>query len=668
MFPANEMFLDWLRGDLDKWQMGDFLPIPRLVNYANMARTGNIGGPSILRLGEEYDYGRIGRELVSIAYEQGISPELAQYAMDIGWQILQQTGPLPEQPEKAQKLFEQGVKRMGLNRGVALLGSWLIGMGIYPYPEGEKELRQAADTRRKLGYDETKNIGGSKEAVQAFDESMGGYMPLWFNYPNMYPQTGESTYTGETRPGILAARSELKAAQDKIYEQYQKNIEDWLTKHPNADWKVFSAFKNEQQAIRDEALKQVEAQYPSAALGKKTDWSTVDIYKTMSPDELNQAAVDNAIRQAQDELKDARPGDGATGKQWDAYNAMVAKRAQEILAAEGSELVMGHELGGSQVEDAARRLGVDLSTVQRPPLPSEADMTQELERYLNRYTPQAEQEFWDRWEQVWARENAEWEARKAGVVSVFGGEAGALYEQYLALSRGEARQKFKAQNPILRAVSLYTWNPDEYQQIVNLFGEGAIEEWAHLPAWENTDAAGKARSAYYDQYPRAFLVNAWLYGRPASRDETEVDEDSTFSYDFGADFEEAERLFGEDIWNVVAGYKRAWDKKTKAAYYDAHPNLSPFFDWWYGEMDQETSTARSSAYAPRSYSYYGGYGGGGSSWEKPKYVDRGTPRQVYMFGARERQLPMPYTRREAWRAPSVGSQWRSFREAVGPRS
>ena len=252
-------------------------------------------------------------------------------------------------------------------------------MGIYPYPEGEKELRQAADTRRKLGYDETKNIGGSKEAVQAFDESMGGYMPLWFNYPNMYPQTGESTYTGETRPGILAARSELKAAQDKIYEQYQKNIEDWLTKHPNADWKVFSAFKNEQQAIRDEALKQVEAQYPSAALGKKTDWSTVDIYKTMSPDELNQAAVDNAIRQAQDELKDARPGDGATGKQWDAYNAMVAKRAQEILAAEGSELVMGHELGGSQVEDAARRLAWICPQCSAR-LAGEVDMTQELER------------------------------------------------------------------------------------------------------------------------------------------------------------------------------------------------------------------------------------------------------------------------------------------------
>ena len=672
-FPLNQMLLDWLRGGTEQRNLGDFLPIPRMVGYANMARTGQIGGPSILRLGDEYDYGRAGRELTVIAREQGISPQLAQWAMDIGWQILQTTGPLPEQPEKAQKLWEQGVRRMGINRGVALLGSWLLGVGIYPYPEGEKELRKAQKTRRGLGYSAESNIGGSKAAVEAFDEEMGGYMEPWFNYPNMYPQTGERTYTGETRPGILAARNELEAAKDKIYAQYTQNIEDWLAANPGANWKVFQAYKKEQQALRDEALQAAEAAWPSAKLGKKTDWSTVDVYKTMSPDELNEAAIENAIRMAQEQLASLKPGEGAKSAQWDSYNAAVAQLAHDLLMKLGSELVMGHELGGSQIEDAARRLGVDVSTVQRPPKPDEVNMADALDDYLNRYTPLAEQQFWDKWESVWekgsegrARENAIWAERKAQVRAQFGDDVGTLYEQYLSLAKGDARKKFKAENPILRAVSLFTWHPEQYGEIEELFGEGAIEEWAYMPAWNGTEKANKARSAYYDEHPRAFLVNAWLYGRP-SKDESEVDDDGAFEYNFGADFEEAKTLFGVDIWNVVSGYKRAWDKKTKAAYYEAHPELSDFFDWWYGGMDQGTSTAYTSSYAR----YYGGYGGGGggySSWEKPSYIDRGTPRQAYMFGAQEMKLPMPYTRREPWRAPTTSSQWRSFREAVGPRS
>lgn len=206
---------------------------------------------------------------------------------------------------------------------------------------------------------------------------------------------------------------------------------------------------------------------------------------------------------------------------------------------------------------------------------------------------------------------AQWETRKQNVYSTFGQETGSLYEQYLGLPANSAERKaFKLEHPELRAVQLYTWQPEAYAQAEQLFGADGIMAWAKTPAYQDTPEAKAARSAYIDANPKAFTVGAWLYGRPGQDDEDTAD-DEQFRYNLGADYATAKEMFGANIWAVVEGYKRGWDKQTKSAYYNSNPNLSPFFDWWYGNMPK-TSTA--STYTRSGSSYGGGYGGGGGGW------------------------------------------------------
>lgn len=249
----------------------------------------------------------------------------------------------------------------------------------------------------------------------------------------------------------------------------------------------------------------------------------------------------------------------------------------------------------------------------------------------------------------WARQNEkfatyeqqsqQWAARKAGVYNTFGQEVGGYYEQYLSLPKGEARKRYKEEHPELRAVSLYTWNPNEYQYLSDTYGQDAIMAWANTPAWADTDEAKARRSAYYDANPVAWEINAWLYGRPGGTDESDITDDETFSYNFGADYSTAKEKFGADIWTVVGNYKRGWDKATKSAYYDQYPQLSEFFDWWYGNLPKSANAYNSYGYSGYGRSY-GGYGGGWSGgWSysssnedaeynmdvriNPRYMDQG---------------------------------------------
>lgn len=252
----------------------------------------------------------------------------------------------------------------------------------------------------------------------------------------------------------------------------------------------------------------------------------------------------------------------------------------------------------------------------------------------------------------------EFRARVRSVYGIFGDEVGSLYEQYLALPKGEARRRFKAQHRILRAVSLYTWHPDQYATIEDMFGKGAVEEWANIPAWSDTDAARKARSAYYDAHPNSFLVNAYLYGRPGRIDESAEDDEDTF-YDFGQDYAEAQRLFGENIWSVVAGYKRGWDKETKSAYYDQHPQLSDFWSWWYANLPSNQQ---------KQYSNYYRFGDRGGRWfgswtpETPG-EDRGRPYGVSIGALTQAE---PFNLPE-WRPAAVSADdWRKWAGILGP--
>src|SRR5690606_18962231 len=116
--------------------------------------------------------------------------------------------------------------------------------------------------------------------------------------------------------------------------------------------------------------------------------------------------------------------------------------------------------------------------------------------------------------------------------------------------------------------------------IEQTWGEGAALVYARIPASEYAGGRPGERDAYYMSNPQAFLIKAWLEGRPEVT-EQEPDPDGSI-YDNGADYEEAMRLFGADIWDVVAEAMRlpAYDPDNKETgriwgqFHDANPQYS----------------------------------------------------------------------------------------------
>ncbi|MBK8467756.1 MAG: hypothetical protein IPL32_18240 [Chloracidobacterium sp.] len=214
--------------------------------------------------------------------------------------------------------------------------------------------------------------------------------------------------------------------------------------------------------------------------------------------------------------------------------------------------------------------------------------------------------------------NPEFAAATAAVGAEFDADGLATWNAYYDLPKDSAaREEYKRAHPELRVMTMAGYNPDEYKQAKELFGDDAWMEWANIPPYDESDDAKAARAAYLDAHPQAKLLSAWVNGRPGNFDESATGDD--FAYNFGADFAEAESMFGEDIWSVWAGYSSKWDKATKRAYHERFPNLGPMMDWWYGNEAGQGRAA--GAGAARSYgggggrSYGGGGGGGGySGW------------------------------------------------------
>jgi len=91
-------------------------------------------------------------------------------------------------------------------------------------------------------------------------------------------------------------------------------------------------------------------------------------------------------------------------------------------------------------------------------------------------------------------------------------------------------------------------------------------------------------------------------------------------------------------WEEYKGFGD--DTTKKRAYLLANPEFAAYYKARYLEEGEqgwwEVPAGGTQAYSSWRGGYYGGGGGGGySSYEKPKYIDRGTPAQAYMY----RQYP-----------------------------
>ena len=647
--------------------LNDLMPIPPSSIY-QMA-TGNMPQQGAPIMGvptgfgpNEFDPDRARRAIASIGVEEELGDVLTGYANQV---VLNQyngvpisTDIPPEMLQAAIDLANRGVRRAAEDRLAGRGSAWATGANVQPYPQSEQEMRQAQNAYFAAGYDPTLNPDGSKALQNAvLDETE---LPTWW------------TKNDET-PGVDAQLSDLYDEQRRLREE---KIEAEQAAVNALD--LGSASKEEIYNARTEAGAPYQAQIDAndqrieQLQGQQTpDTMPNNPNQGMSPAEISTRYVTDVLYDAgRLPGRPEWPGDNASSQAKREY--YEAQRRYE--AAQQAYVV--NALAG--------------------PVMSTSDQVREM-RGPAQYTEEEAVEVWKNWrnrnktdgeiqrvaalDAITEANRVQWENRKADVYTTFGDDVGTLYEQYLNLPEGDARAQFKAQNPELRAVGLYTWNPEQYAYLAQTYSPEAIMVWARTPAWEDSEEGRARRSAYYDLHPEAFEINAWLYGRPGSAGEQDITDDDTFSYNFGTDYDQAKQLFGDNIWSVVGGYKRGWDKQTKSAYFDANPQLSGFFDWWYAKLPSSSTASRNefrtSGYGQRYGTYGGGWSGGGwsgssSSWggrDDPAYVrpEQFDQRLMPQLGQLRRWEPtrnntnwinegraLEYRRRGKWEPPAFG--------------
>jgi hypothetical protein len=191
-------------------------------------------------------------------------------------------------------------------------------------------------------------------------------------------------------------------------------------------------------------------------------------------------------------------------------------------------------------------------------------------------------------ERVWAEQDAlrqeataaNWNARKEAVAERMGPEGVALWSQYNAAAKGAERDALKQQNPAVREAIMAGFNPAEYDQVIVLFGPEAWSTYYNTERPAYPEGAGEAElQQYYDalrQWNNANATDAemrfWINGRPTTGDD--------WAYDFGDDWEEAKRIFGEEIFDIERASNSAADWKAwRNANPDAHMRLTGYKEW-----------------------------------------------------------------------------------------
>lgn len=625
----------------------NYFPIAGMFADAALATTGTVF-PAWMG-GDPYDPYRIKTAASFMAQEGAISAEIAKYVIQLSLN-LQRPGTdawanIPDdQAAAVSAAYMAAAQRAGRDKlGMGGGAGYFLGANVYNMPDAERELRSAQDLWRYVGYGEQNPSGSAtqRQAVMAQTPALGAYM-------------ARTTQPGSPyQPGQQAQAGALYDQLDPLYAQ-QAAVEDKLITESGGGVSGETLY-NATAQIRKEA-DALRAKYPDipAPTGKPISGS--------NPAEM----ATWMIRQAVPKGGPTYPGEGASKAEMAAYYDARSAWEKEQLATFTRNLttIMA---GSDPMQDE-----INFELFQ---LTAGKDAATLLREYGAGYYDTPTKRAYDTRNDVKNRaESAKFDAAEALILQEFGPAGLDVYKTY-AITEDADREAYKAAHPELRALNFAAYNPNEYAQAVALFGKDAIMQWAKLPPTDGSEEAAKVRSAYYDANPGAYLMNAWMNGRPTPYGETRGPWASLppqwgmeYRSNYGKDFAEAAQKFGADIWQIVAGYKRGWSSKEKGAYFDKYPQLGDFFDWWnellpddgkgankgwrsykrYYKNYRKRYYSRRRSYGGYSRRSYGGYGGGGGWNDEPKPA----------------YIPDVYGRdfdRNLWRTDSVLRRWEPAR-------
>jgi hypothetical protein len=344
----------------DSMQLGDYIWLVRMANHGRQALTGQVGGGDFWSGGDQFDYGRVGRE-IALEVWNGDAPErIGRWALDVATQVENGVGPLPEQPAggDVEKLYYEAARRAGFNQFISSIASNLIGLRVTKISEAELAMRGGAANSMALGYDP--NRFGSDAARTEYEEQindqgvpMGASNPVYWGANSLYEQGG-------ARPGEMAAREDLNDLIDPIKTAAQEAVDRAIAADPYMTSKEIRAVRAEYEQQIDELKKR----FPSVERFEPTPEQLTSMYSHHNPDELNDSARESAVYQARRELEAMKPADtekpgdppeykkgsGAAAykdwqakktaydamwdrynAKWDSYDTAVEARVEEII-------------------------------------------------------------------------------------------------------------------------------------------------------------------------------------------------------------------------------------------------------------------------------------------------------------------------------------------------
>jgi hypothetical protein len=255
-----------------------------------------------------------------------------------------------------------------------------------------------------------------------------------------------------------------------------------------------------------------------------------------------------------------------------------------------------------------------------------------------------------------------WAERGSWVTAAFGADGYKVWDAYYDLPKDSAaRQAYKDAHPELKAYNLAAYQPDGYKFLSDTYGQDGVLAWAKTPKYTADPAQQAIRTAYLDANPKAWMVNAWVNGRPEP-----IDPDSKPEYNYGKDYSEAKRVFGDDIWEKVLQYRTAGKDERKGLYKSL--GIGEWSDWWYGLLPELERKAILPAYAFRGgggRAFGGGSGGGysggsGYGGNRP-YIPQVDPR--YM----DPDLQVEARDIQPWRKQQYDNDWMYAGQQLTPK-
>lgn len=592
--PVKEGEKPRLQQFMESQQVGDYFPLARTAAYGLQA-AGVTGAPGpaeingnkvpFLNLGTELDpyfQGRVTRNETAMG---NMTEERAQYANQ--YLLNQQQGgdPFNLIPPDEQATAKADAAKMGQQTGVERFGrefgGWLSGMTNQYYPEGEQQYQAANQSYRNAGFG-PENLGGSKAARTDILEN-NPELPVGWGISSLLPGAEINRPPGASQM-ISATYDTAKDLQSSMKAQADAAVDAAIAANPKITNKEMNAIRD---GVEAKFQPGISSAYDKAkAMGEKYPIPSGDgasrftYAQGMNPAENKLAQADQVFKNS---FALQRPADGASKAEKDAF---YRERDQSTI---DGLIALGYS------KDEAAKMWQD--RLNKNYTPDEI-----AQREKNRIA----------WESYDKSNSVDWQNRRAGVTAAYGEDAAGVWDAYLDLPKGSAaRQAYKDAHPELDAYNLAAFQPEGYSYLSQRYGKDAVLDWAHIPKWTEDKAVQEQRTAYLDAKPGAWMVDAWVDGRPKPFDPTS----NSTTRNYGTDWGEAETRFGLDIWDKVHQYRTATGKDRYAVRDSLE--LKPFLDWWYGQMPKTeyASTLRpASAYRGGGGRAFGGGGGGGGGW------------------------------------------------------